>query len=393
MTRLASVVPHPTTELLEMLRRRFAPDISDAVVLHLLSEAGGTASPVIRLDDEAIRRNLAAMRRDTPRLEAAARRSVLNVLADSQPAPGSAAFERWRLSVALQQLHLAELESTDSSSALETVRALSEGPLWEEVRSAVSRVPANPDLARRLGLALGGRAGADAEPPPDTSGLAPFPQPWSWPSAREIVPAAIAASVVLALGLSLQVFPAHALDHVRDAYRLTYIARAQPASPELQVQLAVGDQNLPGSVDIFQDATLFKPGVALPLQAPASILLAPSTAGHYYQARATLPNGNLAVSNAEWVPSDTEVVVSIDAQPWANVTVKSGQTTLGPQATPFLVSLVPGSYQLHYDNNGVTPPMDKTIGVTPANRVFSFPMPGFDPDRTASELSRPAAKQ
>ena len=237
-------------------------------------------------------------------------------------------------------------------------------------------MPASPDLARRLGLALGGRAGADAEPPPDTSGVAPFPQPWSWPSAREIVPAAIAASVVLALGLSLQVFPAHALDHVRDAYRLTYIARS-PAGIAGVAGAARGGRpessrhgrHLSGRHAVQAGRRAAATGAC------RRFSLAPSTAGHYYQARATLPNGNLAVSNAEWVPSDTEVVVSIDAQPWANVTVKSGQTTLGPQATPFLVSLVPGSYQLHFDNNGVTPPMDQAIGVTPENRVFSFRCP------------------
>lgn len=392
MKRLASVVPHPTTDLLEMLRRRFAPDISDAVVLHLLTEGGGPASPVIRLDDDELQRSLAAIRRETPRLEAAARRSVLDVLVDSQPAPGSAAYQRWQLSLALQQVQLAELEGTDSSTALETIRGLSQGPLWEEVRSAVRRVPASPKLARRLGMALGGPAGEDPDPP-DARGLGTSLQPWSWPGVREMVPAAIAASIVLALGVSLRVFPARALDHVRDAYRLEYVARVQPALSELQVQLVPRDPTPPGTVNIFQDATLFKSSVALPARAPASISLTPSTTGHYYQVRAALPSGNLAVSNAVWVPSDTEVIVSIDAQPWANVSVQSDQTTLGPQVTPFSVSLVPGSYRLHFENNGVTPPMDQTIGVTPVNRVFRFPMPGFDPARTATELTRPAGRQ
>jgi hypothetical protein len=110
--------------------------------------------------------------------------------------------------------------------------------------------------------------------------------------------------------------------------------------------------------------------------------------GHNYQARALLPGGNLAVSNALWVPSDTAVAVSIDASPWANVSLQSDQATIGPQATPFSASLVPGRYRLHFDNGGVTPPMDQTIDVSPANRVFRFTMPGFDPLGKAAELTR-----
>jgi hypothetical protein len=104
--------------------------------------------------------------------------------------------------------------------------------------------------------------------------------------------------------------------------------------------------------------------------------------------RANLPQGNLAVSNAVWVPSDQALLVSIDALPWANVTLRNDQSTIGPQATPFSASLLPGRYQLHFDNGGVTAPMDQVIDVSPANRAFRFTMPGFNAAQTATQLAR-----
>ena len=176
--RLASVVPHPTTELLEVLRKRFAPDVSDAVVLHLMPHAGGPSTPVVRLSDEEVQRCLAAMRRETPHLEAAVRHTIIEVLSDSQPAPGSTAHQRWQLSVALQQLQLADVEKSDASEALAAIRRLGESPLWEEVRIAAHRVPAHADLARRLDAALGAPRG-DISQPPDAGAVAREPQPWS----------------------------------------------------------------------------------------------------------------------------------------------------------------------------------------------------------------------
>jgi hypothetical protein len=384
--RLASVVPHPTTELLEVLRKRFAPDVSDAVVVHLLPHAGGPATPVVRLSDEEVKRCLEAMRRETPHLEAAVRRTVIGVLSDSQPTPGSTAHQRWQLSVALQQLQLADIEKSDASAPVAAIRALGASPIWEEVRVATQRLPANAELAKQIEAAMGARRG-DTTQPPDAAAVAHEPQPWSWPGVREIVPASIAATLLFVAGQLLNVFPATALEHVRDAYRLNYVDRGQPGQSALLLQVQGDPSTLPAAVDILQDARVFRPGVNV-AAAGTSVPLASADTGHYYQARATLAGGNLAVSNAVWVPSDTAVIVSIDASPWANVSLQSDQATVAEQATPFSASLVPGRYRLHFDNNGVTPPMDQTIDVTPANRVFRFTMPGFDPLGKAAELTR-----
>jgi hypothetical protein len=385
MKRLASVVPHPTTELLEILRQRFAPDVPDAVVVHLLAQSITRATNVLRLSDEEIGRALDAMRRETPRLEAAARRAVLTVLRDSEPQLGSAAHERWRLSVALQSLQLAQLEGANPSAALEALRDLGQGPMWEEVRNATRRMASNAALAGRIEKALG-TAGRMARRPPDATRVAESRQPWSWPAARELVPAAAVALIVFAAGRLLNAFPARAVEHVQNAYRLDYVP--QPAAPGLRIQLVPGAAAAPSAVAVTQDSTVFRTNVAVNAATPTSIALTSGDTGHYYQVRATLAQGNLAISNAVWVPSDRELVVSIDALPWANVTLRSDRATIGPQATPFSASLLPGRYQLHFDNGGVTPPMDQVIDVSPTSRAFRFTMPGFDAARTAGQLAR-----
>jgi hypothetical protein len=379
-------VPHPTTELLDALRRQFAPDVPDAAVLHLLAEAGGLSSPAVRLSDDEVKRCLEALRRESPKLESEVRRTLVGVLRDSQPTPGSAAHQRWQLAVALQELQLADIEGSDASAALETLRALARGPLWEEVGAAAARVPMSFDLSRRLDNVVG--SGRKHMRPPDAPPVASAPQPWSWPGSREIVPAAIAASLVLVIGQFFHVFPARALEHLKDAYRLTYVPRTSTAPSELRLQRASNDPAVPGTVNILQDGKSFGVNVTLPIQGTSPVPLTASSTGHYYQARAPLPGGNFAFSNSVWVLSDSALVVLIDALPWANVVLQSvDQATVGPEPTPLSASLVPGRYRLHLDNGGVTPPMDQVIDITPSNRVFRFTMPGFDPKQTATQLT------
>ena len=108
LKRLASLVPHPSPGLLDVLRRHFAPDISDAAVLHLLTQAEGPTAPVIRLSDDELRRSLSAVRHETPDLEAAARKAILDVLRDPEPVFWFRRYERWRIAVGVQKLLLAD---------------------------------------------------------------------------------------------------------------------------------------------------------------------------------------------------------------------------------------------------------------------------------------------
>jgi hypothetical protein len=390
-SRLASLVPYPTTELVELLRQRFAPDVSDAVVLHLLAESGSHSGPVVRLSEAELRRSAEAVRAETPRLEAAVRSMLLGVLKDSEPAPGSAAHLRWQAAQALHEVVLADLQGSNAASAIADLQTLAHGPLWEEVRSAARFVPRTTELQEQLDTAIGSRHGPPRAGEEDEGRLmALHPMAWSWPGPREIAAASLATLALFAGGCQLHLFPAHSLEHVQDAYTLDYVAGAANASAQLQVGPAdaSNDATLPRQVNLYQDTHVFGRPISLSSAGPASVPLTPGDTGKYYQVRASLPGGNLAVSKPMWVPSDALILVLIDAQPWARVAVKGPGVDLAPQPTPFTTALAPGPYHLSYENGGVTPSMEKDVTVTGTSREFRYPMPGFDAKSTAADLVR-----
>jgi len=102
--RLASLVPYPTIDLLESLRRTFTPDVPDAAVALLFRESGSEGLRVLRMSDEEVARCVAAVRGEAPTFEAAVRTEILAVLRNSAPSPGSAAHLRWQTAVAVQEL-------------------------------------------------------------------------------------------------------------------------------------------------------------------------------------------------------------------------------------------------------------------------------------------------
>ena len=411
MKRLASLVPYPSMALLELLRRQFAPDVADAVLLRLLQEAGRPGSPVLRLNDEELRRLLAAMRFETPKLEARVRRMLIGVLQESEPVAGSAAHARWEVAVALHRAALADLGEGSKTAATATLEHLGRGPLWEEVRQLAGLMPGVPSLERHAAVAGEGGAGVtgktrraaggpgDGPPssrPPENAG----PMPWVWPGVRELAPAALAAALVVALGWQLRMFPLRALAHVPNAYGLAYDAGAGGTTPTLQLSLpgsrgAIESDRSPTRVDLYRGSTLFRAGIELAgaSQAAQAVRLESADLGGHFQIRAPLPAGNLALSPSVWVPGD-QIVVLIDALPWARVTIEGDQAPPGAQTTPFLAALKPGTtYQLRLENGGVTPPLEQTISVPargsdgPSGTTFRITMPGFDPSQTASQLS------
>jgi hypothetical protein len=343
---------------------------------------------MLRLPDAEIRRALDAMRRDTPRLESAARQLLLQILRESEPAKGSAAHERWQLAVTLQELALAELQAKDPSPVLERLSALAQGPIWEEVRRMARLTPGTIAQSRQVDAAIGankqGGGGAPARVPESAvHGL-----PWSWPTFREAVPAAVIALIVLLAARGLGVLPVQALSHITDAYQIDAIAASGATPRRLQLRISAGaPSSVPRRVALFQDGTVFRDSLALNDSGSVGVPLATDDAGHYYQVRAALPDGNLALSSAVWIPSDRLLPVLIDALPWANVTIAGANGPVAAQPTPFSAALEPGVYRLHFENGGVTPSMDQEITVASPNQVFRFTMPGFDPDRTAAELA------
>lgn len=414
--RLASLVPSPTTELIELLRRRFAPDVPDAVILHLLQDAGRLAAPVIRLSDEELQRCLAAVRFETPRLEAQVRRLLLGILSESEPLANSAAHMRWEIANAVHRVALADLGDGDRAQAVATLEELGRGPMWEEVQAMARLTPATPALGREPGTTLGGQAsghaapdvrrreGPPADPPPHS--LWQGRVPWTWPGVRELVPASVSALLLLMMGWLVGAFPVRALEHVPDAYQLDYAEGPAPSTGSaplggtLQLQRGPNaTDTTPRMVTLYQNGAVYRADVDV-AAGPVTITVGSADIGKHYQARAELVEGNLAISRSVWVP-DERVVVVIDASPWARVTFQGEGVPQGAQTTPFSAALKPGTYRLQFENDGLTPAMEQPItvrapggeGLGVPERTYRFTMPGFDPSRTAAELAgRPVSQ-
>jgi hypothetical protein len=214
------------------------------------------------------------------------------------------------------------------------------------------------------------------------------PERWAWPGLRELVPASIASAVVLLASLGLNVLPARALEHLVGAYGLEYLAQPSASSPRLQLTLARDDADLPRQVDLYRDDGLYRSGLSLGASAPTVVQLEAADTGFHYQVRAKLPEGNLAVSPWVWVASDRLVFVLVDASPWANVTINGGQAATGVQQTPFTAALLPGTYQLHFENPalGSQAVLDQSLTVPAPNAAIHVTMPGFDAAQTVDSF-------
>ncbi len=388
LQRLASLVPHPTPEFLEWLRQRFAPDVPDAAVAHVVHAAGASGLPEVRLSTDDVVRLAAATRAETPELERAVRQAIVEALRGSEPAPDSAAHLRWRLAVALQEAHLAALGQGDAAGPRAALRELAAGPLWEEVQHAMAFVP--PDDAARV---------RDSGPPTGVPELGWAPRPRVRPGIRQLVLASAAAGVVLLVSWQSGAFPTIAFARVENAYDL----RLGPAAPgdSIALELRAMQPSEPAVVDLYRDGALARSGVAIPSGDAARIDVA-GGAGSTYQAQAVRPDGNVSQSNPLWVPDADRVVVVIDAQPWARLTISgplapsgtAGAQVVAGEATPLRVALRPGRYRVDLENGGVTDPLQREIAVAAGNpgQRFVFPMPGFDPAAAAAAGSPATAR-
>jgi len=391
LRRLASLVPYPTVELLELLRQRFAADIPENAVFYAIDTRASGANLPYRMSDEEIRALLQEVRDQSPALEAQVRTYLLTVLRDSEPAQDSAGHLRWQASVAVHGLNLAELQQTDGAEAIATISKLYHGPLWEEMREVLGREAPTGDVTRRAQAAVGLPRREAA--PPAIASMPAEPTARRFPIVgvgwRELAAAAAIALVATTAGLFASPFRVRD-SHVPDAFSLEYASSVTTGAGGILIVR-------PGT-DHWADPTtlqarLYRDGV--PTGEPFSFASAASVsipietgAAHVYQVRATLPSGALALSNTEWAPS---VLVVIDAQPWARVTVApatSDPATGGPaappilpfeQTTPVTLRLPEGTYRLELENGGVTPPHSETIVVERGgDNRFRIAMPGFD---------------
>jgi hypothetical protein len=392
LKRLASLVPNPSPALLESLRQEFAPEVSDAALLHVMNEGDGPASSIVRMTDDEVRRCLAAIRRETPDLEIAARRMVLGVLADSQPVAGSAAHERWQIAVEMQHLELADVEGAAdrATRAVERLQELAAGPMGAEVQEAIRLAPASPGLKARVER-LASHSRASLALPEQQRRLADVrPLGWSWPGLRELVPASIVAAVLLGAAIGLHALPARAVEHLTEVYRLDYAPIPSVATPRLTLVIGAGAANVPRTVSLYRENVEFRTGLQLGAAGSTTVALQPENTGAHFQVRAALPQGNLAVSPWVWVTSDKLAFVLVDAAPWANVTIVGGNTRTPVQQTPFTAALMPGTYQVHFENPALGPAstLDRTISVPQENTV-RVTMLGFDAARAVDSLLQP----
>ena len=198
------------------------------------------------------------------------------------------------------------------------------------------------------------------------------------------MPAGLAAGLLLAGAVALSALPVRTVEHVQEAYNLDYAPTPSVAVPQLSIMRRWRDAEVPSQVDLYQGEQLFRSGIELADGVPTIVQLSSEATGNYFQVRATLPQGNLAVSKAVWVTSDRLAFVLIDASPWANVTITGGETTTAAQQTPFTAALLPGSYQVHFENPNLTPTsaLDQSITVPAAGSSLHVTMPGFDAART-----------
>src|SRR4051812_41567575 len=95
--------------------------------------------------------------------------------------------------------------------------------MWEEVQDALRFVPSTPTVAEHVGTVVSNE-GRHRVPPPMRSmpAIATPRLPWSWPGLREVVPAALAAGLLLAGAVGLNALPVRTVEHVQEAYNLDY---------------------------------------------------------------------------------------------------------------------------------------------------------------------------
>jgi hypothetical protein len=403
MKRLIALVPFPSLELAEQLRQRFLPTVPEDVLLFLAAETAGRAAATIRFDEGEIRRLVSAERRDDPVQELAVRRFLRAMLVASRPAAGSVAYARWQLDVAVQDLHLAALAPEDHAAPAETVNALANGPLAEEVADAL-RIAAAAGSRTVAGLQR--RAAAATV----TAGLRDRPGwRWTWPGLAEPAAALAAALLVFATLNEWGPFPSRAIAHETDAYRLEFDASAAyDEIGSLRAERLPGRPATPASAELYRgDARVGT--LSFSSDGTAVATVASDQGGAWYWLRAQLPSGNLATSNLVLVPPapggetkrsdpiDTVTVV-VNLLPWARVLITSpdgsGTAPSGTFVTPFTVALRPGNYLFQGENGGATATLQLPVTVAPSSQpqLVNRAMPGFNPDRIVDSLLGPTSK-
>jgi len=390
LKRLIAICGSPSVELVEALRQRFVPDVPEDTILHVLPDAVHKSPDEIRLDPVEARRLVADERRDNPARERSVRQYALSLMRNQRPPVGSLADHRWRLAMARQEVALARIDGTTNTNAEAELRALAEGPLWDEAAETVAEVLAPLGPSRAI---AGGERSASAPPARLPKGASMARQSWRWlsPLPMDYVLAGVAALAVVGALERVGAFEGRAIEHRDKAYELSFEAGDGLGETAGRLRFGIDPGGAPAQVRLFRDGEPFGAETTVPVGGFVDQALAYADSGHNYQARASLPAGNLALSNAVPVPAMGQLAsLTIDVSPWATVRVLEEATGLPASVseftTPFVVTLPPGRYVLelvHPDLGRDEQPVEVQQGVP---RQLHFVMPGFDAEDAARRV-------
>jgi hypothetical protein len=213
------------------------------------------------------------------------------------------------------------------------------------------------------------------------------------PRPADFAVAGIAAILVVGGLDRVGTFDGSPIVHLDRAYELSFEPSDLLGETAGRLRLALGSEasGVPSDVRLYRDGEPFGATLSVPASGYVDQPLGFADSGHFYQARATLPAGNLAVSNAVPVPAMGQLSsVTIDVSPWATVRVLDAATRLPASVseftTPFVVTLAPGAYVLelvHPELGRDERPIEVQQGVP---SQLHFDMPGFDAAATARRL-------
>lgn len=345
--RLVALAPPPVpVDLVNALRVRFTPDVPADVLLPLLAENESLDSSAVRLPDAEVTRLLAAIGRDNPDREAEVRHFLVGLLEASEPPKDSVAYLRWRTDLALHQALLADQAGDTPSDPLAQLESLVSGPLRDEVRSRAAQVAGSGRVVKPLERMRNVPA---APVPTEAASEAAAPRLPVLKS-HDAVVAVAGAALAVATFVAASGVDRRQVDHQRDVWSLAW----DPARQALTGTSASADapQRI---VWLVRDGARLAP-VSLPRAGSGLVrdhLADRGETGSWYQLQAPLPEGNLALSNAVWVPGPLKpgrvlaTFRSADGQR-VNVrytlTARDGRSVNGSAGSP--VDVAPGDWTL-----------------------------------------------
>jgi hypothetical protein len=406
MERVVVMAPMPVSvELVELLRARFCPDVPRDVIVHLLARSESLATDSIVFTDAERSRLVAAQLRDSSARALAVRQYLKALMDRSEPPTNSAAYLRWEADRALLMAQINESGPGRSESELATLRALASGPLRDELTERVQSLPAGPKLVRQLKTL---RVLPDRPLPGERRRVS-----LAWPAPGHVAGAWLGALAAIGVLVALDAVPVRAVEHVQDAFVLEWVPDPTGGRADLiergllRIAASKAQQNEPAirfdelPVALYRDGASVGDTFQIVRDQVLERRLEGSDLGHWYQLRAQLGRGRLAISNHVWVPGQpapgAPVPVVIDAAPWARVRVFEAVTGAEINApnlvTPFVIELPEGEYFLQLENDGLTSPTKAKIVVRIGDpTTFRVVMPGFDPEALIKGTLAPSVK-